>query len=662
MSDSDEIPQKRSKEEPRTRRLKKIKFNKKLFIDDAAESGDEEESEGDSDYAGEYEEALKLQSELPKRRALYENLTAEELAEKYERQVAYQQVNLANQEISVVSKQQELPSINDPKLWQVFCKPGKARELAINLMAKCVKCKQSPVFSAFASSYVTDCVYLEAYTKHDVLITIKGMSLINERKIIVVPIGEMVDVFNMDLTPKCKVTKGEFVRVGFGTYKDDLAQIVNVEDHLGKVTVRLVPRIETTGNKKIRPPPKLFNPSDYPNCDKKRDMNTQEIYFSYGGNTFWNGFLYKTLSLRSLKFQDIKPTLREIKIFDDNKVVMILKPKQVSFAQGDKVKVVFGDSRGLTGSVESSDNNVVNIYPFIEELCDKKFEFPIKDLCKFFDIGDHVKVIEGRYIGITGMVVSCKDNTVDFIADINRTILTVLANDLKLSEEISSGQDRSENYNINEIILLKNDLNFGIVTKINSGGVTTVLDNNETSSIWYHEISKKYSPYRFTALDRDQNKLCYNDMVKIVFPKHPFSNRFGSVKNAFRGTVFLQIQEALEGKIVAVKASFCLLQGKNSEQEVLYKDDHLGVIVRLKTGPYRGATAKVVDVYESKFKVELFTISKILTIDASACEKVEASNDVMAIQDLKKTPAANSPAYTPHEIASPWETPRSRAY
>jgi transcription elongation factor SPT5 len=120
--------------------------------------------------------------------------------------------------------------------------------------------------------------------------------------------------------------------------------------------------------------------------------------------------------------------------------------------------------------VESSDNNVVNIYPFIEELCDKKFEFPIKDLCKFFDIGDHVKVIEGRYIGITGMVVSCKDNTVDFIADINRTITTVLANDLKLSEEISSGQDRSENYNINEIILLKNDLNFGIVTKINSGG------------------------------------------------------------------------------------------------------------------------------------------------------------------------------------------------
>ena len=126
---------------------------------------------------------------------------------------------------------------------------------------------------------------------------------------------------------------------------------------------------------------------------------------------------------------------------------------------------------------------MVSIYPFIEELCDQKFDFPLQELCKFFDIGDHVKVIEGRYVGITGMVVSVKEASVEIIADVNKSIINVLANDLKLSEEISAGHDKTENYNINEIVLLKKEMNFGIVTSVNSGGVIVLLDSNETASV-----------------------------------------------------------------------------------------------------------------------------------------------------------------------------------
>lgn len=661
MSSSEELPKKRSKRMNRLKKGKKAKFDKSYFIDDYAESADEEESELDSEYEAEYEEALKLQQDYPKRKPLYENMTAEELAAKFENKVAYQTANYLTSEISAVAKQQSLPSINDPKLWQVFCRPGKSRELAIHLLQKSQK-ENLPIFSAFASNVINDCLYIEAFNKHDVLLSIKNMTSININKIIVVPIKEMADVFLMDLGPKVRLAIGEFVRVKFGVYKNDLAQVVGIEEHIGKVTVRLVPRIDlSVGNKKVRPPSKLFNPSDFPNCDKKRDLSTQEVYYTFQGNVFKDGFLQKTLALRSLKTDEIKPTLAEIKVFDDNKVEMLLRSKPVFFVQGDKVKVIVGESKGLTGSIDSSDSKSAFIYPFIEEICDKKFEFPVSDLCKFFEIGDHVKVIEGRYSGITGMVVSSKDNIVDFIADVNRSIVTVLANDLKLSEEISTGQDKSENIRMHEIVLLKNEMNFGIVTKITPGCVIAVFDTNETVSVWFHEISKRYSPLKFSALDRDNNKLSYNDMVKIVYPRHTHYNKFGSIKNAFRGIAFLQIQDGLDSVIIAVKSTFCVIQGKIQGEDRNVREDLKGEIVKLKSGPYRGCSGKVVEVSEGKLKIELSTMSKVVTVDVSACERLEEMKEIMNIVEQKKTPAGHSPAYTPN-YQSPWETHDTPSY
>lgn len=663
MSSSEELPKKRSKRiKKKENSKKKGKFDKSYFIDDYAESADEEESEIDSEYEAEYEEALKLQQEYPKRKPLYENMTAEEIAEKFESKVAYQNASYLTSEISTVAKQQYLPSVNDPKLWQVFCRPGKSRELAINLMQKS-KNEELPIFSVFASNIITDCIYIEAFNKHDVLMSIKNMTSININKIIVVPIKEMADVFLMDLGPKIRLAIGEFVRVKFGLYKNDLAQVIGIEEHIGKVTVRLVPRIDlSVGSKKVRAPSKLFNPADFQNSDKKRDLSTQEVYYTYQGNIFKDGFLQKTLALRSLKTEEIKPTLAEIKVFDDNKVEMLLKSKPVCFAQGDKVKVISGESKGLTGSIDSSDSKSAYIFPFIEEICDRKFEYPISDLCKYFEIGDHVKVIEGRYSGITGMVVSSKDNIVDFISDVNRSVVTVLANDLKLSEEISSGQEKCENIKLHEIVLLKNELNFGIVTKITPGCVVAVFDTNETVSVWYHEISKRYSPFKFSALDRDNNKLSYNDMVRIIFPRHAYYNKFGTIKNALRGIAFIQIQDGLDTIIIAVKSGFCVIQGKSQTiVEEISRKDLKGELVKIKSGPYRGNSGKVIDVSENKVSIELSTMSKVVVVDVSACERLEEMKEMMNIVEHKKTPAVHSPGYTPN-YQSPWESHDTPSY
>ena len=45
-------------------------------------------------------------------------------------------------------------------------------------------------------------------------------------------------------------------------------------------------------------------------------------------------------------------------------------------------------------------------------------EFPANELRKFFKMGDHVKVIRGRYEGDTGLIVRVEDNIVVLFSDL----------------------------------------------------------------------------------------------------------------------------------------------------------------------------------------------------------------------------------------------------
>ena len=45
-------------------------------------------------------------------------------------------------------------------------------------------------------------------------------------------------------------------------------------------------------------------------------------------------------------------------------------------------------------------------------------EFPASELKKFFKMGDHVKVISGRFEGDTGLIVRVEDNIVVLFSDL----------------------------------------------------------------------------------------------------------------------------------------------------------------------------------------------------------------------------------------------------
>ena len=94
----------------------------------------------------------------------------------------------------------------------------------------------------------------------------------------------------------------------------------------------------------------------------------------------------------------------------------------------------------------------------------------------------------------------------------------------------------------------------------------------------------------------------------------------------------------------------------------------MGKIVRIKSGPYRGYSGKVIEINETRARVEMSTLSKFITVELEACETIRSGEEGMSLQkqDVIRTPAAHSPGYgvsTPaHDISSPWETPRHDPY
>ena len=689
---SEEIIQEKRKKKRTSKGTKKKKsFARSRFIDDEAVTDNDENSSIEDGFEREREEAENLATLYDRRRMQIDTRTPEEIAAEIERRTQRQYEALPK-ELSDLGDQIRLPAVSDAKLWQVRCKKGKEKEAAINLLNKALFKQQEgdplQILSVFASNHVKDFIYVEAYSMHHVVIGIRGMHMLYENQVKLVPNNEMVEVFAMEKAQKLHLKPGSFVRIRSGDYKKDLAQIVSLEEHRGRAMIRVVPRLEERGVKKqarksghqrIRPPCKLFNPQDFGDeAEKKRDGSEQgQFYYCWNGMQFYSGFLHKYMSLKSLQATDIKPSLAEIQVFqvtnqdDVQESIPLAQGRKIQFVQGDKVKVVKGDVKGLTGTVHTNSDGMISIIPHVEDMSAQRYEFPSADLCKFFEDGDHVMVIDGRYKGITGMVAHTAENSAGILCDVSKNMITCLCNDLKLTDEISSGQTQSSNYQVTDIVSLQNDNSFGMVTKVDSEYLTAVMNSGDTKNIWFHEISRKYSSSHNSTLDRDQNSLSRGDMVQICQSRSTLYKKIGSIKNSLRGVLFLSIPGEGEYGIVPIKSEFCLLLGTDSRpideddkrrQELKHKQ------VLIKSGPYKGFSGKVVDVNDNRAKVELCTSSKQIMVDVDACEILKSGENGITLQrqDMNRTPAALSPAYglsTPaQEIYSPWDTPRHDSY
>lgn len=81
-------------------------------------------------------------------------------------------------------------------------------------------------------------------------------------------------------------------------------------------------------------------------------------------------------------------------------------------------------------------------------------EFPAQELRKYFKMGDHVKVIAGRFEGDTGLIVRVEENFVILFSDLTMHELKVLPRDLQLCSETASGVDVGGQHEWGELVQL----------------------------------------------------------------------------------------------------------------------------------------------------------------------------------------------------------------
>lgn len=484
------------------------------FIDIEAEVDDDEEDGDDEDeaevagfIAGDEPEELgdlpqgadtddRRHRELDRQREAREHMDAEAQAAALQERYRSYTTKAQGTDTALVPKRLLLPSVDDPSIWGVRCKPGKEREVVFSILKRIEERLGTrnalPIISALErGGTMAGYVYIETRRQADIIPALDGiMNVYPRTKIVLVPIKEMPDLLRVKKTEILQ--EGAYVRIKRGKYTGDLAQIDIVDANGVDYTLKIVPRLDygmnedaaapfangdgkrkrpQTTNTATRPAPRLFNENE---AKKRHARHLQAIgplskkSFVYLGDTYENGFLVKEFKINHLQTTDVNPTLEEVTRFttggeDGNEnldltaLAASLKSNAQSdaFLPGDDVEVFSGEQKGVTGRTTAVHGDIVSLLITEGDLKGQALEIPVSLLRKRFREGDHVKVIGGsRYRDEVGLVVRIHNDQVTIVSDLSMQEISVFSKDLRVAADsgVAGGVGR---YDIHDLVQLE---------------------------------------------------------------------------------------------------------------------------------------------------------------------------------------------------------------
>ncbi|XP_056861795.1 putative transcription elongation factor SPT5 homolog 2 isoform X2 [Raphanus sativus] len=486
-----------------------------------------------------------------------------------------------------VDQQALLPSVRDPKLWMVKCAIGREREVAVCLMQKAVdRGSDFKIRSVIALDHLQNFIYIEADMEAHVKEAIKGMrNIFANHKILLVPIREMADVLSVK-SKTVELARDTWVRMKLGIYKGDLAQVVDVDDVRRRVTVKLIPRIDLqlladkqegsviVKKKSFVPPPRFMNVDEarelHIRVERRRDRMTGDYFENIGGLLFKDGFLYKKVSTKSISTQNVTPTFDELERFkksNENGEIdfvdmstLFANRKKGHFMKGDEVIVVKGDLKNMKGWVEKVDEENVLIRSEMKGL-NNPLAVNERELCKYFEPGNHVKVVSGTHKEATGMVVKVDQHVLFILTDTTKQHIRVFADHVVKSAEVTNGVTKMGEYELHDLVLLSN-LSFGVIIKLDSEAIQVlkgIPGRTELAIVKHGEIKYKIDK-RINVKDRNKNVITVKDVVRVT--EGPSKGKQGPVMHIYKGVLFLHDRHNVEhAGFVCVKCSSCVLSG-----------------------------------------------------------------------------------------------------
>ncbi|BBN10641.1 transcription elongation factor SPT5 [Marchantia polymorpha subsp. ruderalis] len=603
VAEEDDDEDEEEEEAPRKRRHRRASE----FIDDTAavaSDDDEEEMEGEEDFI--HDEGPDLADEEDRGRKHHRAMLPEDdqqenvedlekfIQQRYGRQ-EYEEFDEA--ETTDVEQQALLPSVRDPKLWMVKCQIGHEREASICLMQKFMDMdmqgKPLLIKSAIALDHLKGYLYVESEKEAYVRESIRGMRMILQREVKLVPIKEMTDVLSVE-KKSVDIDQDTWVRVKNGVYKGDLAKVVDVDHVRQRATIKLIPRVDLQalalkmnegsikGSKddaknRPRPAPRFINVQELQDLkisiERKRDPNHAGEYFEFfGGMQFKDGYLYKGVSLKSIDSNGVVPSFDELQKFQKptdeggpdtmGLPTALMSKRKGLFVKGDAVIVVQGDLKNLMGYVEKVDDDDVFVRPKDKELKGSTLAFKDRQLCKFFKTGDHVKVVAGTHEGATGMIVRVDLGSVVILSDTTKEDIKVFTANIVESSEVTSGLNKLGDYELHDLVLLDQST-VGVIVRVEKDSCQVLKgtpERAEVVTVKLRDMRKKLFDRNTNAQDRDSNVVSLKDIVRVV--EGPFKGREGPVEHINRGILFIHDRHHLEnGGFLCVRGLWCVALG-----------------------------------------------------------------------------------------------------
>mmetsp|Transcript_4965 Transcript_4965/g.7511 ORF Transcript_4965/g.7511 Transcript_4965/m.7511 type:complete len:1186 (+) Transcript_4965:73-3630(+) len=380
-----------------------------------------------------------------------------------------------------------------------------------------------------------------------------------------------------------------------GIDNDDQQPIIDTAESQQDPAARGVKRTAGGRKKRARPAPAFFDIEEVQNL-RLKIANGGNGTTIFRNQHFKNGFLHKQMALKSLETTGVIPpphivqqfaTDSDAQLYGDNElddddddtygsssstggtkkaavnaILASLQPKRkVVFQKGDSVRVVKGDLKGLHGIVHNVvDDNTVEVEPKDTDI-NQLIPLESGDLEKYFNVGDHVKVVAGRHEGETGLVIRVEGSIAIVFSDLSKKEMKVLTSHIQECTEVSSGQIRLGDYELHDLVQLTPQL-VGIITKVDHDSFKVLDNNGELRTVKLTEIGRKRRSRNTTAFDKYQNPINQGNEVKVLEGK--YSGRRGIVKHLYRHIAFLQSKSLLEnGGVFVVRTSTCSVLGGN---------------------------------------------------------------------------------------------------
>lgn len=505
-----------------------------------------------------------------------------------------------------------LPSLKDPKLFSVRCKIGSEREAAVCLMNKHLSLRGTKeelnIFSASALDKFPGYIFIEAHRDFHVKEAIKGIKILNISKVKPIPVKEVTQVFMPDASKMPHIEIGQFARIKKGLYEGDLCIIENLDDNSKRVKIKLVPRL-TSGSvaadvmdeqdgragfdsganfdaKKLelRPPQRLFSESEFPEAKYIEGRNRSVKVFHYKGLRFENGLLSKTVLINNLEFKDVIPSLEEIQMFQkgetdkESKDRIMERAKRTieeskiaikNLQKGDKVKIVQGDLKGITGQVIEVTEEHIKVMPDLE-IAKEPIVFLPNEITKLFVPGDNVEILTGKYKGITGMIAKVDGNIAHVISQDNKDDMEVLVTNIKYSSSVNTTQrdnttlsmkemTNRNNFVKHDLVILNDNKTVGVITSVLKDSVAIIDSEGYAKTVPKIQVLNKLNPQGHTKNSYNQD-IYPKCIVRVNEGLH--KGKSAVVKHVYNDILFLYDQNYNQNSGIYVeRVNNCYLLG-----------------------------------------------------------------------------------------------------